>query len=122
MGGELRPDKCMYTLHEMRPTGDGEWEYVQERIINKTQAMASETDTVTDGLWEANAAPEDHEQTEATITVPLIKGDAAVIKRLTAQESERSMDFFEHAKCVSLGVVCFRRLLWNRDECPQVAS
>ena len=21
VGGELRPDKCMYTLHEMRPTG-----------------------------------------------------------------------------------------------------
>ena len=35
VGGELRPDKCSYTVHEMRPTGDGEWRYVQE-VVNKT--------------------------------------------------------------------------------------
>ena len=91
VGGELRPDKCMYTLHEMRPTGDGEWEYVQERTTNETQASASENDAVADGLWEANATPDDQEQTEATITVPLINGDAAAIKRLTAQESEKNL-------------------------------
>ena len=26
VGGELRPKKCSYTIHEMRPTKTGEWE------------------------------------------------------------------------------------------------
>jgi len=29
VGGELRPDKCSYTVHHMRPKKDGEWEYVE---------------------------------------------------------------------------------------------
>ena len=28
--GELRPDKCSYKVHRMKPTDDGEWEYVHE--------------------------------------------------------------------------------------------
>ena len=31
VGGELRPEKCSYTVHSMRPTKNGEWEYVQEK-------------------------------------------------------------------------------------------
>ena len=38
-----------------------------------------------------NADREDYEQTEITITVPLINGDAAAIQRLTAQESEKNL-------------------------------
>ena len=35
VGGELRPDKCSYTVHEMRATGDGDWKYVQE-VVHET--------------------------------------------------------------------------------------
>ena len=31
VGGELRPEKCSYTVHSMRPTNTGEWEYVQDK-------------------------------------------------------------------------------------------
>ena len=91
VGGELRPDKCMYTLHEMRPAGGGEWEYVQEKVVKGASAAPPTNDAEVDSLWEVNADPEDHEQTVATITVPLIGGDAAAIKRLTAQESEKNL-------------------------------
>ena len=81
----------MYTLHEMRPTGNGEWEYVQERTAQEPKALAPTNSKVADGLWEAYAATEEQEQAEATITVPLINGDAAAIKRLAAQESEKNL-------------------------------
>ena len=31
VGGELRPDKCLYTVHRMQPTKHGDWEYIKEK-------------------------------------------------------------------------------------------
>ena len=59
VGGELGPDKCMYTLHEMRPTGDGEWEYVQERVLKEAWTTAPANGADVDGLWEVSTDPED---------------------------------------------------------------
>ena len=73
------------------PHRDGEWEYVQERVPKESRATASANGADMDGLWEVNADLEDQEQIEATITVPLINGDAAAIRRLTAQESEKNL-------------------------------
>ena len=56
-----------------------------------TLATSPTNDTNVDGLWEVNADREDYKQTEITITVPLINGDAAAIQRLTAQESEKNL-------------------------------
>ena len=81
----------MYTLHEMRPTSDGEWEYVQERVLKEARDEASNQDTDTDGMWEVNLDLEEEDQVEATVTVPLINGDAAAIKRLSAQQSEKNL-------------------------------
>ena len=44
-----------------------------------------------DELWDVTAESEDQETSAAKITVPLIGGDAAAIKRLTAQESEENL-------------------------------
>ena len=33
VGGELRPDKCSYTVHKMRSTKDGEWECILEKTV-----------------------------------------------------------------------------------------
>ena len=32
VGGELRPDMCSYIVYSTKPTKDGEWEYVQEKL------------------------------------------------------------------------------------------
>ena len=91
VGGELRPDKCSYTVHEMRLTGDGEWRYVQE-VVNKTPpAEFKAGNDGVDELWEINAEVEDQEMSVAKITVPLIGSDAVAIKKLTAQESEKTL-------------------------------
>ena len=79
MGGELHPDKCSYTVHEMRPTGDGEWRYVQE-VVNKTPlAEVKAGHDGVDELWDVAAKSEDQETSAAKIIVPLIGGDAAAI-------------------------------------------
>ena len=51
----------------------------------------STINTNRNSLLEESADQEDYKQTKATITVPLINGDAAAIKRLTAQESEKNL-------------------------------
>ena len=43
VGGELRPDKCSYTVHEMKPTKDGGWKYV--KATPNKPASKEETDT-----------------------------------------------------------------------------
>ena len=43
VGGELQPDKCSCTVHEMKPTKDDGWGYVKE-TPNKP-ASKEETDT-----------------------------------------------------------------------------
>ena len=42
-------------------------------------------------MWEVNADLEKEGHVEASVTVPLINGDAAAIKRLSAQESEKNL-------------------------------
>ena len=81
----------MYTLHEMRPTGDGEWEYVQERVRKEAGENTPNQDTDIDGMWEVNADLEEEVYAKVTVTVPLINGDAAAIKRLSAQESKKNL-------------------------------
>ena len=89
VGGELRPDKCSYTVHEMRPTGDGDWKYVQEVVHDASPTEVQAGHSGVDELWEVDAGIEDQEAAARKITVPLIGGDAAAIKKLTAQESEK---------------------------------
>ena len=77
----------------MRPTGDGEWKYVQQKV-NKVRVPPARSqagkDSV-DNLWEINAEAKNQKTSTAKITVPLIGGDAAAIKRLTTQESEKNL-------------------------------
>ena len=91
MGGELRPDKCSYTVHEMRPTGDGDWKYVQEVVHDASPTEVQAGHSGVDELWEVDTGIEDQEAAARKITVPLIGGDAAAIKKLTAQESEKNL-------------------------------
>ena len=50
VGGELRPEKCSYTIHEMRPTKTGEWEYAKTTPV-KQEPVGATTDDL-DDLWE----------------------------------------------------------------------
>ena len=81
----------MYTLHEMRPTGDGEWEYVQKRVRKEAGESGPIQEANIDGMWEVNTDPEEEACAEVEVTVPLINGDVAAIKRLSAQESEKNL-------------------------------
>ena len=38
VGGELRPEKCSYTIHEMRQTKTGEWEYAKTTPVKQELA------------------------------------------------------------------------------------
>ena len=47
-GGELRPDKCSYTVHEMKPTKNDEWEYVKATPEKLATKEATDTDELDD--------------------------------------------------------------------------
>ena len=40
VGGDVRPDKCSYTVHRIKPTKDREWEYVREKLAKVTKAVS----------------------------------------------------------------------------------
>ena len=48
MGGELRPDKCSYTVHRMKPTNNGDWEYVKEKSATATKAADEDQEELDD--------------------------------------------------------------------------
>ena len=51
VGGELRPDKCLYTVHRMQPTKSGDWEYIKDKLV-KSPEKADEDQEELDNLWE----------------------------------------------------------------------
>ena len=88
VGGELRPDKCSYTVHRMQPTKSGEWEYIKDKLVKRTEKSDEDQEEL-DDLWEDMDDNEldDLDVADAPFTVPLIGGDAATIKRLANDES-----------------------------------
>ena len=48
VGGELRPEKCSYTIHSMRLTKSGKWEYVQEKSPRPRKGDAPEESELDD--------------------------------------------------------------------------
>ena len=47
VGGELRPEECSYTIHEMRQTKNGKWEYVKT-TLDKQELKGATTDEPND--------------------------------------------------------------------------
>ena len=48
--GELRPDKCSYRVHRMKLTDNGEWEYVQEKMMKAAKNNANNDKDELDNL------------------------------------------------------------------------
>ena len=88
MRGELRLDKCSYTVHRMKPTKNGDWEYIKEKLATATK-KADEDQEELDDLWEDMDEDklDELDAKNAPFTVPLVGGDVATIKRLTNDES-----------------------------------
>ena len=80
-GGELRPDKCSYTVHRMKPSKNGDWEYIKEKLATAAKKTYEDQEEL-DDLWEDMDEDEldDMDTVDAPFTFPLIGGDAAVIK------------------------------------------
>ena len=49
--GEPRPDNCSYTVHKMKPTNNGNWEYVKEKSGTATKPAGEDQEEI-DDLWE----------------------------------------------------------------------
>ena len=91
MGGELRPKKCPYTIHDMRPTKTGEWEYAKTTPVK--QEPVGTTAGELDDLWEDMNAEEleELEPPKPRLPVPLASGDAAVIKKFPNGDAEENL-------------------------------
>ena len=81
IGGELKPVKCSYTVHLMRPTKNGEWEYVKGEPEERMSDTSTPTEDL-DKLWEDMDEDEldDLDPPGTGLTVPQAGGDAATIK------------------------------------------
>ena len=92
VGGELTPDKCSYTVHRIKPTKNGDWEYVKEKSTTATKAAGAGQEEL-DELWEdMNTDKLDNlDPGNTPFTVPLIGGDATAIKQLSANESVENL-------------------------------
>lgn len=92
VGGELRPDKCSYTVHKMRPTKDGERKYVQEKTV---APPSDETVTIAEleDLWEDMDDDEldDLEPPAPGLMISLVNGEAAAIKKLSNSDAEENL-------------------------------
>ena len=82
----------MYTVNKMRLTNDGEWEYVKEKSI----APPSDKTTTTadlDDLWEGMDNNEliDLDPPGPGLTIPLVNGNAAAIKKLSNDDAEENL-------------------------------
>ena len=90
VGGELQPIKCSYTVHQMKPTKDGEWEYVKEKPVTWTNNIANPTEDL-DDLWEDLDEDEldDLDSPGPGLTIPQADGDAATIKKTDNRQRRR---------------------------------
>ena len=81
-GGNLKPEKCNYTIHDVVPNAKGEWVYNDVGVVDH-------------GDDELDDMPpfEDDER----ITVPQANGDAAAIKKL---RSDECVKYLGHHKSV----------------------
>ena len=92
VGGELRPDKCSYTVHELKPTKDGGWEYVKEapnKLASKEVTYINKLDDLREGM-NANELDE-LEPSGPELTIPLANGDATAIKKLSNNDKEENL-------------------------------
>ena len=48
MGGELRLEKCSYTVHRVKPTKNGDWEDVKEKSATATNATSEDQEELDD--------------------------------------------------------------------------
>ena len=94
MGGELRPDKCSYTVHRMKPTNNGNWEYVKEKSVTATKAVGKDQEEL-DDIWEGMNKDEldNLDPVDTSFIVPLVGGGASAIKQLVNNKSVENLDF-----------------------------
>ena len=48
VGGELRLDKCSYTVHTMKSTGNVDWEYAKEKPATATKDASEDQEELDD--------------------------------------------------------------------------
>jgi hypothetical protein len=92
VGGLLQPPKCGWTIHDMKCSDKGVWEYrdAEEKAIKKRGAQAEEEHEELDNIEEdANKELDNLE-----MTVPQLTGDAKAIKRLKSSEAVKNLGLF----------------------------
>ena len=86
-------DKCSCTVHRMKPTDNGEWDYVQQKTTKAAKTPANDINEEPDDLWEDTVEGElgDMDPVVTSFTVPLINGETATIKRLTNKKIVKNL-------------------------------
>ena len=92
VGGELRPDKCSYTIHKMKPTKNGEWECAKATPDKPAAKGANNVDKLND-LWKDMDADklEELEPPRPQLKIPLANGNTAVIRKLSNDDAEENL-------------------------------
>ena len=77
----------------MKPTDNGEWEYVQEKKTKTAKITSNNNKTELNDLWEDMDEVEldDMDPVVTPFTVPLINSDAATDKRLANDKSKKNL-------------------------------
>ena len=96
-GGNLNPEKCHWTVHDMVPRGDGSWEYrrcrpaastIEEgKVVPGTDLMSVSEDS--DEEFDEEDPIENHE-----MKVPQLSGDAAVIAQLQSCQAKKNLGLY----------------------------
>ncbi|KAL7523098.1 hypothetical protein ACHAXR_000025, partial [Thalassiosira sp. AJA248-18] len=80
VGGALNPDKCSWTVAEMTPKGNGEWEYRDQRA-----STGEDDESEADGMDELD---------EITLRVPQSSGPPEKIKHLRSNEAVENLGLY----------------------------
>ena len=92
VGGDLRPDNCSYAVHTMKPTKDGDCEYVKEKSATTTKAAGAEQEELEDFWEDMNKDKLDSlDPGNTPLTVSLIDTEVVSIKRLTNNKSVENL-------------------------------
>jgi len=92
VGGLLQPPKCGWTVHDMRCSDKGVWEYrdAPKKKAKKNGTPAKEED----GDLESLDTEVDEELDNLKITVPQLTGDAMAIQRLKSSKAVKNLGLF----------------------------
>ena len=92
VGGELRPDKCLYTVHRMYPTKNGDLENIKEKLVEASENVDEDQEEL-DNLWEDMAEDkfDDLDPVNVPFTVPLSCRNMAASKRLANNKSVKNI-------------------------------